>query len=287
MQAGRGIPTGGIPIPSGALATAIKRPGPPGTNYTFGDPSVMTVLAPVVPGPGLGPTVLGVPTDIVTLLLVDKSLALDKTPAGDPVFCTVAADGSSIIADPTIVINAPDTGIVAGDLILITNNIGSAVQTVTSISGQTINFAPGDWFNLNQTAAPQGTILQLQNPDGTYPPTKAERILMLTYYVDNTTTPGRPRLTRQVDHNDAQHPSQALAGVVESLTATYDIFDGATNPTNVPTPTLPNTPQQIRKINLSVGVRSELPSMQLRRFIRSRVNTQISFRNLSFVDRYR
>src|SRR5713226_5198201 len=132
MQAGRGIPTGGIPIPSGALATAIKRPGPPGTNYTFGDPSVMTVLAPVVPGPGLGPTVLGVPTDIVTLLLVDKSLALDKTPAGDPVFCTVAADGSSIIADPTIVINAPDTGIVAGDLILITNNIGSAVQTVTS-----------------------------------------------------------------------------------------------------------------------------------------------------------
>lgn len=287
MQAGRGIPTGGIPVPSGAGAMPINRPGPPGTAYTFGDPTVTTTLPPVGPGPGLGPVVLGVATDMVTILLVDHSLKLDQTAAGDPVYLqSVAPDGSSITIDSSIVINAPDTGVVAGDLILITNGNGTTLKCVTGVAGQAISFASGDWFNLNQTGAAQGTLLQLQNQDGTYPPTKAERILMVTYYVDNATTPDRPRLTRQVDHNDGQHNPQALAGVVESLTATYDIFDGATNPTNVPAPTPPNTPQQIRKINLSVGVRSDLPSMQLRRFIRSRVTTQISFRNLSFVDRY-
>ena len=39
------------------------------------------------------------------------------------------------------------------------------------------------------------------------------RAMMITYYVDNTTTPGTPRLTRVLNHNTPQ----ALAGVVEDL----------------------------------------------------------------------
>src|SRR5688572_7197688 len=35
LQAGRNIPTGGIGIPSGPNATAIKRPGPPESGYFF------------------------------------------------------------------------------------------------------------------------------------------------------------------------------------------------------------------------------------------------------------
>src|SRR5437879_3478689 len=55
------------------------------------------------------------------------------------------------------------------------------------------------------------------------------KALMITYYVDNTTTPGTPRLTRVVNH----FTPQALAGVVEDIDLTYDLYDGATNPTNV------------------------------------------------------
>src|ERR1700687_5507009 len=35
LQAARGIPTAGIPIPSGAGAGVINRPSPPGKFYTF------------------------------------------------------------------------------------------------------------------------------------------------------------------------------------------------------------------------------------------------------------
>ena len=51
----------------------------------------------------------------------------------------------------------------------------------------------------------------------------------MTYYVDSTTTPGTPRLTRVVNN----FPAQALAGVVEDLDLTYDLYDGTTNPTGV------------------------------------------------------
>src|SRR5688572_9174539 len=35
LQAGRNIPTGGVSIPSGPGATAIKRPGPPESGFFF------------------------------------------------------------------------------------------------------------------------------------------------------------------------------------------------------------------------------------------------------------
>jgi hypothetical protein len=279
MQAGRLVPTGGIPIPNGVGVTAIKRPGPPGTNYTFGDPSITTVLPPVVPGSGLGPRVLGVATDMVTILLVDTKVPLDQFP-----LASVAADGSSATVNAATVLNDPATGIVAGDLILFKNGLGSALQTVTGLAGQQINFDPGDWFNLNQRNALQGTILNLK-AGAAFPPTTAFRVQMLTFYVDATTTPDSPRLVRQVNHYTAS--GQALAGTVESLVMTYDLYDGGANPSNVPTPVPPNTPQQIREINLTVGVRSDMPSMQLHRYVRTQVNTAISLRNLAFVDRYR
>lgn len=280
MQAGRGIPTGGIPIPNGAGVTAIKRPSPPGMAYTFGDPGTTTLLTPLAPGPALGPTVLGVATDMITVLMVDSSLPLDQFPLD-----AVAASGSNVTVNAGTVLNDPVTAVVPGDLILFTNAQGNALQVVSSVSGNQINFDPGDWFNLNQPGAPNGTILKLQSAPGVFPPTSAVRVLMITYYVDSTTTPEAPRLVRQVNHYTPL--GQAMAGTVETLTLTYDLYDGASNPTNVPAPVPPNTPQQIREINLIVGVRSDLPSTQLHRYVRTQINTAISPRNLSFIDRYR
>src|SRR5216110_1378285 len=53
LQAGRGLPIGGIPIPSGAGSTALLRPGPLGSALTF-DNVTATTLSALVPGPALG-----------------------------------------------------------------------------------------------------------------------------------------------------------------------------------------------------------------------------------------
>src|SRR5947209_4652654 len=43
VLAGRGVPIGGIPIPSGAAARPILRPSPPGLGYTFDNVNATTM----------------------------------------------------------------------------------------------------------------------------------------------------------------------------------------------------------------------------------------------------
>src|SRR5262249_54524550 len=158
------------------------RPGPPGTAYTLGDPSTTTVLPAVIPGPGLGPTVLGVASDMITVLFVDPTLPLDQSPV------SIADDGSYVVVAAGTVLNDPATAVQAGDIILFTNTNGTAIQVVSGVSGQQINFDAGDWFHLNQRSAPQGTILKLKT-GSSYPTAYAQRVEMVSYYLDNTTTP--------------------------------------------------------------------------------------------------
>jgi len=276
LQTGAGIPTGGIPIPSGAGATPLDRPGVPGTAPKFNP--ALDVLPAITPGMGLGSTVNGQATDEVTLLYADSSLPLDQTP-----LTAIASDGSSMTVDPGTPITDADSGIKVGDLIMFSNAIGNAIQMVTRVSGgQTVYFDAGDPMNLNQRGAAQGTIMQLQSSPGVFPPTTATRIDMITFYVDQTTTPGEPRLVRQVDFG----PPLALAGVVEDLQISYNLVDGVTNPTDVKSPVAPNTPNQIRSINLQIGVRSEDKVAPLNDYLRAYLNTQITVRNLAYVDRY-
>ena len=274
LQAGRLIPIGGIPTPSGPGTTPVNRPSPPGVAYTF-DPA-LDVIQAVTPGPGLGPVVNGQATDMITVLMVDTRLDLSQ------VFSTIAADGASMTVPASVPITNPATAIRPGDLILF-EGTGNVLQQVTSVSGQTVFFAAGDDFNLNQRGATAGCIMQLQT-NGAFPPNTitAMRVLMLTYYIDPFTTPGSPRLVRVVNRSTPR----ALAGVVEDLMVTYDLVDGVTNPTNLPQPVAPNTPAQIRKVNLHVGVRSDAQSTRTHEYIRNHVGTQISLRSLAFVPRY-
>ena len=287
MQAGRGIPTGGIPIPSGAGSTAINRPGPPGTAYAI-DNVNFTTLPAVVTGASLGPSVESQTTDIVTVLMTDPTspvLTLNPTPAaaGQAI---LAADGSSLnVGATTTWITDPVAGVKPGDLILFTNALGSAIQTVTAAASPTVSFDGNDAFNLNQRAAAQGSIMQII--PAPIAQTTAQRVLMLTYYVDSVTLPGRPRLARRI----GMAPGQALAGVVEDLDLSYDLVDGLINPAARKTvPFTLNgvlyTPNQIRKINLHLGVRSETPLAQRRDFVRAHMNTVVSVRSLAYVDRY-
>jgi hypothetical protein len=44
---------------------------------------------------------------------------------------------------------------------------------------------------------------------------------------------------------------------------------------------------QIRKVNVHIGVRSETMSMRVHDYLRSHMSTVVSIRNLAYVDRYK
>jgi prepilin-type N-terminal cleavage/methylation domain-containing protein len=278
VQAGVGIPTGGIPIPNGGGALAINRPSPPGLASTF--PAGDTVLPAVSPGGFMGPVVAG-QTDMVTMLYADNTLPLNSLP-----LTAIGAFGESMTVDPAINIAVGNTAIQPGDLIMFSNAQGNAIQQVTRISGgQTVFFDGGDFFNLNNTGAPNGTLIQLQTPpgSGTYPPTTATRIWMVTYYIDNVTNANVPRLVRQVNFN----PGQPVALAAENLQISYDFVDGVVNPTNQKITPAGLSPNLIRKVNLYMGARSGARYSKTNDFVRNGMATQVGLRSLAYVDRYR
>jgi Tfp pilus assembly protein PilW len=275
MQTGQGIPLGGIPVPSGSGAQDMFRPGP-SAALTF--PAGATALPSLTPGNGLGPTLLGVQTDIVTVLYADRTLNLSAN-----TLAAIAADGSSMTVNAATPVTGVG-GIQAGDLILFSNAKGNALQYVTTTpTTQTVSFATGDPMRLNQRTAPQGTIMNLQSSPGVFPPTTAARVMMVSYYIDTTTDPTLPRLVRRVNMG----ANLAIAMGVENLQVTYDLVDGVTNPTNVDTPAVTNSANQIRKANLFISARSQDVNPQTKQYFRNSMATQVGLRSLSFVDRYR
>jgi type II secretory pathway pseudopilin PulG len=275
IQIGQGIPRGGIPIPTGDGSVAIVRPAQAGAALTF--PAAWATMPAAAPGGSSGPVVLGVTTDIVTMLYADSSLFLNQYQ-----LVAVAADGSSMTVDNRTSITTAD-GLKVGDVILFTNALGNAMQTVTQTNNnQTVNFALNDTIGFNQRGAAQGTIMNIQ-AGGVFPPTTATRVLMISYYVDLVTDPTLPRLMRQVN-GDAP---RAIALGVENLQLTYDFIDSVGNPTNQESVPAANSPNQIRKVNLFMSARSLDLNTHTRQYYRNTVATQIGLRSLSFMDRYR
>jgi Tfp pilus assembly protein PilW len=275
IQIGQGIPRGGIPIPTGAGAVAIPRPAQAGAGLTFD--AAWTTMPAVAPGGSIGPVVLGVTTDIVTMLYADSTLQLNQFQ-----LAAVAADGSSMTVNAGTPITTAD-GLKVGDVILFTNALGNAMQMVTQTNNnQIVNFGLNDALGLNQRGAAQGTIMNIQ-AGGVFPPTTATRVVMISYYVDRVTDPTLPRLMRQVNGS----APQAIALGVENMQLTYDFVDGVGNPTNVEDVPVANSANQIRKINLFMSARSLDLNSHTKQFYRNTVATQIGLRSLSFMDRYR
>ena len=135
----------------------------------------------------------------------------------------------------------------------------------------------------------------------------ATRIRLITYYLDVTTDPRRPRLVRRINNGSGLTAATTfdnglgtvVAFDIENFTISYDLVapDGVNNPTNVrmtdadldgsgacaPDPCSPN---QIRKVNFVLAGRSSRPMRGTNQFFRNRLSTQVSLRSLSFVDRY-
>jgi len=316
IQTGTGVPTGGISIPNTPNASGcntggrVNRP-PTVLSLTFDGPNTANVgcnviLPAIEPGPDLGPTVTspdgtsGPKTDIVTMMYADNTLSMDQRPINGAA-CpggSIAANGSSITFDPACVtIGAAGIPVNPGDLLMIynANNSNGVLQTVTSVSGQVLNFAAGDAFNLNGRTSTEtaGTIKQLQNltggvPNGTYPATSCTRIWMVTYFLDTTTDPKHPRLMRAVNFNTPQ----PVAETFENLQFAYNFDDGTTNPVNqsnvpaVPAPTGDNE-NQIRSVNIYLGARSTTTAAITGQYVRSNLATQVALRSMAYFNTYK
>jgi hypothetical protein len=299
-EVGRGIPTGGIPIPNGPGVGPINRPSPPGMPYTFDNVGATTLTA-IVTGGSKGPVIDGRVTDMVTMLTVDPILdtalngALQVQPFNaNGAVPKLSADGSSFTLpanDLAWITGNPADGrpaVSKGDLLMFIDvNSNAAIQTVTRVDTTTVYFDSNgdDPFSFNQRLATAGSITQILGQT-----LNVQRVIMYTYYVDPGSDPAHPvpRLMRQYNNGTPQ----ALAGVVEDLELSYDIADGSVNPTakrDLPLTLnlVTYSANQIRKANVHVGVRSEMKSLRENDYLRTHVSTVVSLRNLAFVDRYK
>jgi type II secretory pathway pseudopilin PulG len=305
LQVGQGLPPGRvITIPSGGATVRI--PGPPLTAFTLD--AAETSIAAVQPGPGLGPIVNGVPTDVMTFLAADGAF--------DTVTLTNLQNTSMTVALPAVsargldISNGGPDDLEPGQLIMLVKGGTSTLVQVTAVDGaQTATFAAGDSLRLNQPGAAAGNVaaLRAQVPPDAIPPPPAEQVIpttatrvrMITYYIDNTTDPGRPRLVRRMNNGDPvtfdNNLGATVAFDVTNLQVTYDLSDGATNPTNVRMDATdlgtggrcapdPCSPGQIRKVNLALtGTARRKPG----EIFYNTLASQVSLRSMAFVDRYR
>jgi prepilin-type N-terminal cleavage/methylation domain-containing protein len=239
IQLGQGLPTGRlVQVPSGTGAARVNRPHAQGSSCTQWPAGTVAIQA-VTPGPGCGPTVDGVATDMVTTLAVDSvldmvpvysfDLSSHRATVAAPAQCSAGAlpNCTTFVAGTftngvDITTGGPDD-VKVGDLIMFTKGSVSSLVYVTAVdNAQTFTFATGDPMNLNQViAAPNdaGTVNDLAacvsplsasgwtcNPavSGTVTNNSSfiSRIRMISYYIDNTLDPTTPRLIRHMNWGD-------------------------------------------------------------------------------------
>jgi type II secretory pathway pseudopilin PulG len=304
IQVGQGLPMGRtVQVPNGAGALHIQRPTAPGSACTEW-PDGTLVLPAVTAGPGCGPTVNGVATDIITTLAADSALegvpvnAFDLGAHSATISTAAQAQGGRDIST-----GGPDD-IREGDLLMFTKGSLSSLVYVTGVEGQVVSFESGDPMNLNQfDAGLNGTVDDL----ATTAPTTANsalvsRLRLITYYVDASQDQDRPRLVRHIGWGDPDASpadrGRTVAFSVENLQLSYDLVDGVTDPTNVKMTEDdlaggsddcddPCSPNQIRKVNVFVSGRSARRFSATGEFFRNTLATQVSLRSLALVDRYR
>lgn len=242
-----------------------------GTGAAYPAQSSKPYLYGLMPGWKFGPTLLAAqgPTDTATVVYTDTTFYLNcysakvtssttvrfTVPTTLPANCVLP---SSLTAPQAV--NDTVVGLTPGDLLWfsLTNGVGAGatyspiiaeVTTVGSLSGTVPNqyydvtFATGDALKMNQTTATSGALVNVPNWTGS-----ATRILVITYYIDNTTSP--PRLMRQV----SGHAPMPVAENVVFLQFSYDLYNSGTGSvfTNQADGGASQnlTPSQITKINI-------------------------------------
>lgn len=302
LQVGSGLPSGHtVTIPNGTGATQVRLPGPPGTNFLTASGSAS--IGAVIPRPGSGPTINGIATDVVTMLMADNTflnVPLSAVTSTTVDLQTVGNGGPADIA------SGPDR-VSPGQLMMISKGSLTTLVQVTAVNTSTrrLTFANGDSLNLNQSTAAAGnlTALNAAAPANTPSSTNITRIRMISYYLDATTDPRHPRLSRRINNG---HPTTfnnslgtAVALDIENLQLSYDISNGTNNPGNVKMAAADLTTggacnpvacaaTQIRKINIALSGRNRKIGDNAKSLpLRNTLQSQVALRGMAFVDRYR
>jgi Tfp pilus assembly protein PilW len=304
LQVGQGLPTGRIiQVPNGGAALPIQQPHPQGSTCTQWPVGTVAIPA-VTPGPGCGPTINGVATDTVTTMATDSMLYNVPIASFNLVARSATVATAAQANNGLNIATGQSTDVAVGDLMMFTKGSMSALVYVTGVTGnQTFSFAGGDPMNLNQTAANfNGTVDDLAN---TVPTTaysaEVSRVFMISYYLDNTLDPANPRLIRQTNWGNpavaVNQRGMTVAFDVENLQLSYDIVNSLTNPAFVRMVANDLTvngacapqacsPNQIRKVNISLAGRSELVSSVTKKYFRNSLDSQVSLRSMALVNLY-
>jgi hypothetical protein len=293
LQVGSGLPgSHAVSIPNGTGSVPVRIPGPPGTSFvtTAGD----LVLPAVIPQSGGGPTIDGVATDSLSVLMADNAFL-------DIGLTAVSNTTVTVAAGPDLA-NGPDR-VDPGQLMLISKGSVNTLAQVTAVDTATrvLTFADGDSLLLNQSAAANGTLtaLNAQAPVDDATATRISRMRLITYYLDTVTDAAHPRLVRRINNG---HPTVfdntlGTSVVIDAvdLQFTYDLSNGTGNPGGVE---MNGSDQgtggscspaacaetQIRKVNVALESRSPSRSTS---YVHPMLRSQVSLRAMAFVDRYR
>lgn len=272
-----------------------------GAGETYPVQGTTPYLYGLLPGYQEGPTVNTMATDIVTVVYTDPTFALDCYTASvtNSTTVTFTLPGTLSCTLPTNIstpqaVNDAGVGLTAGDLVWFTFGTSNVVAEVTTAatSGGVVVFASGDTLKMNQaSSAARSLASQTTGTTGT-----AERILVITYYLDSSVTP--TRLMRQV----SGHTPMPVAENVVYLNFTYDLFNtttttaavGCPNPGAI-TPACANGsssglfPNQITKINIMhMDMDSSVngSGFAQKGYSRMDLQTSVSARNLTYVNNY-
>ncbi|MFZ0362430.1 MAG: prepilin-type N-terminal cleavage/methylation domain-containing protein [Terriglobales bacterium] len=272
-----------------------------GAGETYPVQGTTPYLYGLLPGYQEGPTVNTMATDIVTVVYADPTFALDCYTASvtNSTTVTFTLPGTLSCTLPTNIstpqaVNDAGVGLTAGDLVWFTFGTSNVVAEVTTAatSGGVVVFASGDTLKMNQaSSAARSLASKTTGTTGT-----AERILVITYYLDSSVTP--TRLMRQV----SGHTPMPVAENVVYLNFTYDLFNtttttaavGCPNPGAI-TPACANGsssglfPNQITKINIMhMDMDSSVngSGFAQKGYSRMDLQTSVSARNLTYVNNY-
>ncbi len=283
--AGTGFPVSGIQLPAGTGSADSHFACDDATGCHITN-NVYTAerLYATWPGQAGGPTINGVATDVFTVVYEDPTSNF-----GQYILTNIDAEGKKIFFDPatTPAYNDAGVGLKAGD-VLVTNNVnGQAVVTVTEVlANEEVRMSTGssDPLDFNQqSGAAFGTFKSTLHPPAPalFADTTVRRIFIVTYYIDDS-NPDVPLLMRQVNG----HPPTPLAEYVENLQVTYDIYDENAAIATADLNDAGGQPNQIRKTNITITVRSPKTTLIERDFERISLSTSVGPRNLTYKDRY-
>ncbi len=280
--AGTGFPTSGVQLASGTSSQDSYFACDSGGCYVTNNVYTAERLYAVWPGQAGGPTINGVATDIITVVYDDPTSSFDQY-----LLSGIDANGNKIVFDAATSPAYDDAvvGLKVGDVLLMNNANGQAVTTVTTVNtGGEVRLSANDPLDFNQQGgAAFGHFTSIITPPGapTYALTTARRINIVTYYIDNS-DPDIPLLMRQVN----AHPPMALAEYVENLQITYDIYDENLAIATANLDDAGGQPNQIRKTNITISVRSPGQTRIGQDFQRLTLTTSVGPRNLTYRDRY-